>query len=214
AFGDLVVPFKAHFVIDLAQHPETFVSDHHRRNIQRALNAVDVAVCDEPQLWLGAWNQLYANLIERHAIRGIARFSPESFAQQIATPGLVMFRATHQGEVVGLILWYCQGDVGYYHLAAYSEQGYALRSSFALFWYAITYFASQGLGWLSLGAGAGVGQPGNDGLTRFKQGWSTGTRMAYFCGRIFDQSRYRLLTESKGGAPSSYFPAYRRGEFG
>ncbi|MFV9507554.1 MAG: hypothetical protein AB4911_23640, partial [Oscillochloridaceae bacterium umkhey_bin13] len=42
AFGDLVVPFKAHFVIDLAQHPETFVSDHHRRNIQRALNAVDV----------------------------------------------------------------------------------------------------------------------------------------------------------------------------
>ena len=66
-------------------------------------------------------------------------------------------------------MWYLQGSVGYYHLGAFSPLGYELRSSFALFSFAINYFADSGLRWLDLGAGARVkGSETDGGLSRFK----------------------------------------------
>jgi hypothetical protein len=110
-------------------------------------------------------------------------------------------------------LWFVQGDVGYYHLGAYSPPGYEMRASFALFQFAIEYFSVSGLRWLSIGAGAGVGSGETDGLTRFKKGWSTGTRTAYFCGRIFDNVKYQEIVSTKDIPATDYFPAYRLGEF-
>jgi len=125
-----------------------------------------------------------------------------------------MFRAVHEERTVGMLLWYIQEEVGYYHLGAYSPVGYNLRASFALFWFAIEYFATNGLRWLNLGAGAGVRGDGMDGLSRFKHGWSTGTQTAYFCGRIFDRARYLEIVRVKGISTTDYFPAYRKDEFG
>ena len=96
---------------------------------------------------------------------------------------------------------------------AYSAAGYELRASFALFGYSIEYFAQHGIEWLDLGAGAGIGTDAKSGLNRFKQGWSTDTRTAYFCGRIFDQERYQEIIKAMNVGPTNYFPAYRAGEF-
>ncbi|MBK7653160.1 MAG: hypothetical protein IPJ20_23890 [Flammeovirgaceae bacterium] len=68
-----------------------------------------------------------------------------------------------------MLLWYVQGNVGYYHLGAYSSEGYKLNVSFALFWTLLDYFSKEGLQWLSLGAGAGINGDENDGLTRFNE---------------------------------------------
>ena len=62
-------------------------------------------------------------------------------------------------------------------------------------------------------AGAGVEANSTDGLSRFKKGWSTGTRTVYFCGRIFNHTKYSEIVRAKGISVSNYFPAYRRGEF-
>jgi hypothetical protein len=112
-----------------------------------------------------------------------------------------------------MVLWYIMGNTGYYHLAAYSEEGYQLKSSFALFWHSIEYFAEIGLEWLCLGAGPGTRGRNADGLSRFKQGWATGTRTAFFCGRIFKPERYALLARARNRGDTLYFPAYRQGEF-
>jgi hypothetical protein len=127
-------------------------------------------------------------------------------------PGSGRFRALHRVVSVGMILLYI-GRVAYYHLGAHSPRGYELGSSFALFWRAIEYLREQGLQWLNLGAGAGVAVDATDGLTRVKRGWSTGTRTAYFCGRIFDRPAYDRIVAGKGIADTTYFPAYREGEF-
>ena len=124
-----------------------------------------------------------------------------------------MFRAVHQEVTVGITLWYVQSNIAYYHLGAYSEIGYQLRASFALFWSVIEYFSSLKLQWLVLGAGAGFQGTETDGLSRFKKGWSTGTRTAYFCGHIFDFNRYAEIVKSKKKSTTDYFPAYRFGEF-
>ena len=213
-FVDVAIPFKEHYIIDLSRPMSTFVSKHHCRYAQKAFGDISVERCDDPQRFLSEWVDLYASLVTKHNITGIPAFSKTAFAQQLSVPGIVIFRAICDERTVGMLLWYVQGKLGYYHLGAYSSLGYDLHASFALFWFVIEYFAANGLRWLNLGAGAGVEGNGTDGLSRFKRGWSTGTRTAYFCGHIFNRTKYLETVQAKEISITDYFPAYRAGEFG
>jgi hypothetical protein len=212
-FPDTLIPFKEHFVIDLNRPLYSLVSEHHRRYASKALQTVTVERCEHPTLILDEWINLYQNLIERHRIRGIAAFSRNSFEQQLRVPGMVAFRASVQETTAGMLLWFVQGDRAYYHLGAYESRGYEHHASFALFWIALKYFAGIGLHWINLGANPGMSDNQQNGLARFKQGWSTGTRTAYLCGRICNPVQYRELAAARQPAGTGYFPAYRAGEY-
>lgn len=206
---DQVVPFKRHFVVDL--HRDRIGSKHHRYYARKATEAVRVEECPSPIDLLDEWTGLYAGLVRRHGIRGVQAFSRDAFAAQLTTPGLVMLRAVRQGVTVGAHLWYLQGEVAYSHLQASSELGYRLMTSYALYAEALRLLASRAR-WLDLGAGAGVAERPDDGLARFKSGWATGTRVAYFCGRILDPGRYAAISGGREPAADRYFPLYRAGE--
>ncbi|MEK6324111.1 MAG: hypothetical protein AABN33_20940 [Acidobacteriota bacterium] len=208
---DIVAPFKQHFITDLNEPSDATVSKHHQYYARKALRIIAVEVSSKPIQFLDEWVKLYADLIERHDLRGIKAFSTNSFARQLSIPGAILFRAVAQNTTVGAQLWYVQGGVGYSHLLACNSAGYKLRAAYALYSTAIKYFANE-LRWLDLGANAGIMSNGTDGLARFKKGWSTGTRMAYFCGRVFDRERYAEIVKAMGTAETSYFPAYRKGE--
>lgn len=210
-FPDLVRPFKEHFVADLTRPVEAIVSRHHRRHVRAALRAVEVERCEHPVAHLDEWVALYDVLIRRHGIGGLRRFSRASFARQLEVPGALLLRARRAGETVAMTLWYVHGDAAFYHLGASSDDGYRVRASFALFARALEELRSRAR-WLDLGAGAGV-RSSDDGLTRFKQGWATGTRTAYLCGRVLDRARYAALLARCGVREGAYFPAYREGEF-
>jgi hypothetical protein len=212
-FKDLMIPFKEHFVVDLSQPVGDFVCEHHQRYARKSLKIITVERCQHPEQHVDEWTNLYGNLIQKHHIKGIAAFSQVSFLQQLQVPGMVAFRAVYEATTIGMALWYVWKDIGYYHLAAYSDLGYKLRASFALFWSAFECFADCRLKWLNLGAGAGTTRNGSEGLSRFKRGWATGTRTAYLCGRIFDHTTYSRLVVERRVAVDSYFPAYRKGEF-
>jgi hypothetical protein len=211
---ETVTSFKEHFVTDLRKSVNARVSKHNRYYARRSLGSISVEPCRDPSMYVEEWTDLYACLIRRHNLKGIKAFSRAAFTKQLMVPGLVMFRALYQGAAVGAHLWYVRDDVGYSHLAAVNSAGYNLMASYGLYWTAIEYFASQGIRRLNLGAGAGVNSSGIDGLSQFKRGWSTETRTAYFCGRIYDRERYTDIVKANGISPTGYFPAYRKGEFG
>jgi hypothetical protein len=122
-----------------------------------------------------------------------------------------MFRATVGDELVGIHLWYQQGDVAYGHLGATNERGYEVMASYALYWQALVHFRDRA-GWLNLGAAPGAEADADSGLHRFKRGWATGSRTAHFCGSIRDPEAYaRLAAPASEG--SRFFPAYRAHEF-
>jgi hypothetical protein len=205
-----VAEFKSHFIVNL-ERAEEIGSKHHRYYARRALRDVRVDVCARPQDILEDWVLLYDNLIKRHNLKGIKRFSPKSFLQQFEVPGLVVFRAsTFDGEPVGAHLWYVQGDVAYSHLGAVSESGYQFSCAYAIYGAAIEHFRGR-VRCIDLGAGAGLSS-NNDGLTKFKAGWANETKPAYFCGRILDAERYRELARGADAETATYFPAYRNGE--
>ncbi len=211
SFNRGAVPFKRHHVVELGSPAGSTASGHHRRNARKALAAMEVDRVDDPARYLDDWIGLYAVLARRHEIRGMAAFSPRSFARQFAVPGLVAFRAEAGGATIGMLLWLVQDDVAYYHLGAYDEAGYARNASFALFWRSIEWFTGRAR-WLDLGAGAGLGD-GPGGLDRFKEGWATGTRTAYLCKHVFRPDRYDAISSDRGTSGASFFPAYRAGEF-
>jgi len=212
-FRDLMVPFKQHFVADLKVPLASIPSKHHRYYAQRALTGVSVETCPHPERFLDDWSTLYDFLVARHHLTGIKAFSRKAFAVQLNVPGIVMFRATAEGETVGAHLWFTQGNVAHSHLAAVNDRGYELMASYALYQFALEAFAGK-VRWLNFGAGAGLNSDGQDGLTRFKRGWATETRTAYLCGQIVNRKRYEDLTVAKRLQQSDYFPAYRQGEFG
>lgn len=213
---DRVIPFKEHFIVDLDLPSERHVTRHHRYYARKSLNTAKVHAVTDPARHLDEWVGLYANLIARHQLRGIKAFSRESFRRQLEVPGLVMFTAVQEERTIGAQLWYIQGNVAYSHLTAVNDEGYGCRATYGIYWTAIETFKQCFAGkvrWLDLGAGAGLGCGQNDGLAEFKRGWSSGTRPAFFCGRIFDPPTYAELSRAVLADPAGYFPAYRQGEF-
>lgn len=212
-FCDLVRPFKAHFVADLRKDPSTIATSHHRYYARRAFKSgVQVERCEDPTRFLDEWTRLYAVLVERHRVRGVAAFSRAAFAAQLRLRDLTVFRATLNGETIGAHLWITQGEIVYSHLAAFSQRGYDVGAAYALYWESLHYFAPSHE-WVDFGAGAGLTGEASDGLTAFKRGWSTGTRPVYLCGRVLNSEAYERLATERGYGMSRYFPAYRTGEF-
>ncbi len=208
-FPEVLHAYKEHYVIDLERWQLATLPSNHQRNVKKALKRMEVEECEHPPAWSEDWTELYANLIRRHAIHGTAAFSREALTRQLQVPGIVMFRAAHGPTTVGMVIWYVQGQVGYYHLGAYSDLGYELQASFALFFHSIDYFSHR-LSYLNLGAGAGVYSSRAGGLERFKRGWATGTRTAYLCGRIYDRPRYDEVATARGVSGDDFFPIYRK----
>jgi lipid II:glycine glycyltransferase (peptidoglycan interpeptide bridge formation enzyme) len=120
-----------------------------------------------------------------------------------------MFKATLDDALVGLHLWFEQGEVAYGHLGATNELGHATMAAYALYEHARDYFRAR-VRWLDLGAGAGSATDVDDGLVRFKRGWATGTRPVYLCTRVLDAPAYAALAAAH--PPTQFFPAYRAGE--
>jgi GNAT acetyltransferase-like protein len=203
AFPDRVVPFKRHQVRDLdAGHT---LPEHHRRHLRRAAEAVEVEVCADPLARLDDWLALYATLVERHGLTGIQAFSREAFERQLALPGLLAVRAERAGAAVGMALWLTDGPDAWYHLGAYSDAGYEVSASYAVFAVALGELRERGVRRVDLGGAAGAADA-DDGLTRFKGGWATEERVAHLCGRVLDREAYDRLA---AGADTAWFPAYR-----
>ena len=211
-FFQLVRPFKEHFIIDKHCLNDRHITRHHRYYAKRALGEIKVNQAEPTEKRLQEWIRLYSVLAKRHNLSAIQAFSNQAFETQFQVPGLVILRASRQGKAIGMHLWYHQSDVVYSHLSALDEEGYAFSAAYALYWHAIEVFKDfTEVRWIDLGAGAGMRDLKEDGLSRFKRGWATSTRTKYFCGHIADLEAYRLLTGSDD-VSTNYFPIYRNGE--
>ena len=208
---DLARPFKRHFVARLGGDVEQIATPHHLRNARRGLRRVEVEQVAKPLSRLDDWVELYQELLLRKGTDDLRVFGRESFRQQLAMDDLVMFGASADGCSVGFQLFMRQADDAYFHLAAYSREGYRCDAAHALSRSAIEHFLSR-VSRIDWGGGVGAPDAADDGLAAFKAGWSNDSVDSWLLGAILDAGRYAQL--SRAVPATQYFPAYRHGEFG
>jgi len=210
-FPDVATPFKEHHVVDLEKPRNKIISKHHRYEARKALRQVSVHAHPNPPEFLDAWLDLHRHLIVKHKIKGIGAFSRSAFAEQLATPGMVLLYAKSGEEPDAAIMYFVQRGVAYAHILGCTSVGYRQGALYALIWSAIETFTGSAR-WLDIMGVPGGQDAGSEGIRQFKRGWSTETRTAWLCGRILHRERYAEIVNATGTSPARYFPAYRAGE--
>ena len=203
---DWVRQYKTHYVLD-RDLPPPVLSNERRYKIGKANRACEtrlVSLGDH----LDEWRALYDNLIERHGLHGIHRFSHSYFAALAAMPDFVAVAAFAARELVSCHLWLVHGDFAYSHLSATSQEGYRLRAASAVYVKSLSLL--QGCRIVDLG-GAADNARSAGGLAEFKKGFSNDTRTNRVCGVVSDPDAYASICVEAGVDPdsTSYFPAYR-----
>lgn len=207
---DIAQPFRAHYFIDLERPLEQSMARRHRRYVGKASKVLDIDIPEQPLTYLDEWCGLYQLMMQRHNCNDIRAFSRESFRQLLSMPGVILFRALKNNQVVGAQIMVLSGEVGYFHLVGFTEEGYKNSVSYFLTWQAMVYFQGR---CRFLNQGGGKSLEGNDGLSIFKQGWSTEQRMTYLLGAVLNPTIYTQLSSDDRLKQSNYFPRYRTGEY-
>jgi hypothetical protein len=202
---DFARPFKTHYLVDEAGGTYQ-PSKHHRYEIRRAARAgVEVRVVPLLDI-LDAWIGLYDGLITNHRIVGAQRFPRESFEVLANCDGLVTVAAFVGQDLVSCHLWIEYKGFVWSHLAASSALGYSNGAAYAVCDQSIRTFSGKVI---DLGGAAGVNDASDNGLARFKAGFSNRQHRAYLCGAVLDTKAYLALCANTDAARSDYFPAYR-----
>ncbi|MBS1189579.1 MAG: hypothetical protein H6R10_1371 [Rhodocyclaceae bacterium] len=202
---DVVRPFKTHYVVDRSIGPAS-PSRHHRYEISRALKRLKVDVFPLKQR-LEEWITLYNQLIERHRLQAVHRFPRHYHETLAALSELTAVGAFVDDRLISAHLWIEKSGYVFSHLAASSEEGYALRAAYAVNDFSIQLFNSANI--INLGGAAGRENDPKDGLARFKAGFSNAMVKSYICGKILDLKAYNRLSAAMSPIESSFFPAYR-----
>jgi hypothetical protein len=205
---DFARPFKQHYLHDRSQSAISY-SKHHRYEIRRAAQAVRVERFD-----LGAhldeWIRLYESLIARHSLANSIHAFPRAHHETLAKlPGTTAIGAFASGRLVSCHVWICHEGHAMSHLAASSEEGYALRAAYAVNAASIELLDECRI--LNFGGAAGTGNDNETGLARFKRGFTNRLSPAYLCGKVLARNIYAELSrQARVPADAPYFPAYRQ----
>ncbi len=204
---DVVRPFKTHYIhkggLQLYKPGR-----NHQYKINRAFRTVDVKII-ELKNHLDAWEALYAELVDRRRVMDTHLFTRASFTKLAEIPGVHAIGGFVDGTLVACHLWVSHSGHVHSHLVASNAEGYAQRASYAVSDASVRYFADAEI--INFGGGAGVIDDIDNGLARFKRGFSNATAASYICGAILDPVAYASLCLAAPRTPEAnfFFPAYR-----
>jgi hypothetical protein len=199
-------PFKTHYLVDQSAE-KYWPCKHHRYEIRRAAQrGVEVRIVPLLDI-LDAWTALYDGLIVHRNIEGVQRFSRESFEVLDQCEGISTVAAFIGRDLVSCHLWVRYGDIVWSHLAASNERGYASRAAYAVYDESIRHFSGC---LINLGGAVGTSDVADEGLARFKAGFSNRSNIAHLVGAVLDPGTYQnLCTEHGNASVGDYFPSYR-----
>jgi GNAT acetyltransferase-like protein len=205
---DVARPFKRHYLFDRAASA-AYSSQHHHYEVRRAVRKVRVERFDLTAR-LGEWTSLYQLLVARRGLAGTFHAFPDRHHEVLARlDGVVAVGAFVEGRLVSCHLWVCHDGHAMSHLAASDEAGYASGAAYAVNDASIELLTQCRI--LNFGGAAGADDDDEDGLVRFKRGFSNATAPSYLCGKVLAAASYAELSRQAGvTATAAYFPAYRR----
>lgn len=209
-YFDFARPYKLHYLVDRRIDTPSF-SSHHRYEVKQALTRCQIKTIDLAD-YLDEWIDLYDVLVRRHELTGTHAFSRAYFEQLAQFPELITIGAFVEDTLVSCHLWLVSGQSAYSHLAASNEAGYDSGAAYAIYDHAVSTLNACDV--IDLGGGAGISNSSDDGLARFKRGFSNAENKNWICGMVLNRDLYEQLCAETDSDPDSkaFFPAYRSPE--
>jgi lipid II:glycine glycyltransferase (peptidoglycan interpeptide bridge formation enzyme) len=192
----------------------------HRSSINKARrNGVTIEARKIDDESLSEFETLYNETMERNQADPLWWHFPSSYFKNyvncLGEEKILLFNAQYKGEIIASYLILHEFQTAYYHFGGSRELDFNLRANNLLIYEIALWAKKRGYRWFHLGGGI---QP-DDGVFRFKSGFSKSQALLFSCGRIHDQNRYTQLCSIKESwdlsrnippQQSSFFPAYRR----
>ncbi|MGE0753991.1 MAG: hypothetical protein AB7L92_02395 [Alphaproteobacteria bacterium] len=203
---DRVVPFKPHYLYRPSLGGVNYDS-HHKRALKKAHKQVRSGIVDLKKD-AASWCALYDELIRKLDLTGLHAFGMAHHAALADIPGFVAMGSWVGDELVSCHVWVEHDGFCHSHLVASNPVGYDTRAGYATNAASMEYFQNATV--LNFGGGAGNSVDADDGLARFKRGFSNDMAQSYICGAVLDKNAYsRLVAARKFTLPVKFFPAYR-----
>ena len=198
--------FKSHYVNRRLAEPHLY-SKNHRYEIKRALRTVRTGLLDL-SFYEQDWNRLYDFLGTRHKLGSLHRFSPDHISKIATIDGFLGFGAWLDDELVSAHIWVSHASVAQSHLAASNALGYKSKAAYALNAAALEHFRDCEL--LNFGGGSGIADDHDDGLVRFKRGFTNDVARSFICGAVLNHVLYDELNQQfDTQGIDGFFPSYR-----
>jgi hypothetical protein len=209
--------------VSIVLHPDrdmlAGMSTNHRRDIRRAMREGVTVTHDEHFGSLAQFHDAYEETMRRNGAATRYFFSFGYFRQlrdMLGSRCRLLQARDADGSALCWVLVLACGNMLQYHLSATPSRAVS-RSAIKFVLYKIAVWgAACGYRWLHLGGGLGATE--DDGLFRFKRGFSADThefRVLRLCvdSRAYEELRERRAKwiEAQGGRsdPLGHFPAYR-----
>ena len=217
-----VRPRKPVVWLDLRQDSKTLfrgMSRNHRRSIAKARH---IGVEAGPQEWhpaaVDTFKKLYST--KMRSVGADARWLLpetycESFMAGLGARRVSLFCAKHNGRVVASALTLRCNNTAYHHLIGANSDSLRLLAHHLLVYELALWAKAQGCWRLHLGGGLHA----EDGIFRFKAGFSSCRSWLYTSGIIYNEPLYRDLCRARDAwdqansiqaTSSDFFPTYRR----
>ena len=187
---------------------------------QARKSCVVVSTCEPDAIAYDAFLQLYASTMDRHNAAARWYFEKNYFMdchKKLPEGCGVFFQADVEAHLASWCIVLRYGDTVYYHFAASDPNFNETRASTLMLHTVCLWAHEQGCKRVYLGGGA-TNTP-DDGILRFKSGFSKNAAMLHHSYRVLSARHYQYLTDAKiaserlQGAVSAqpdYFPLYRR----
>ena len=204
---DFIRPFKEHYIYRPSIVRPNYTK-HHRYEINKALKVLHVEKLDL-EANIDRWRALYSELTARHNLKTPHDFPIEHHKLLFQLEGMVAVGAWKDNELVSCHIWIEHNGFVHSHLAASSLAGYKASAAYAVNDMAINYFSDANI--INFGGGAGIVNDPNNGLIKFKQGFSNNVALSYLCGSILNSEVYQKLLQHRRvtDTVTDFFPAYR-----
>ena len=157
-----------------------------------------------------AFIELYEKTMDKNNATDFYYFSREYYEQLISNENIELYEIRQDGKIISMAFFMFSDELGHYHLSANDYEMRRYNANYFILDQIFEIAKHKGKRYFLLGGGTTSNK--DDSLLKFKQKFSSLTKLFYISGKIYNNeifSKYRQVWEQQSKEEIKYFLKYR-----
>lgn len=157
-----------------------------------------------------AFIELYEKTMDKNNATDFYYFSREYYEQLLSNENIELYEIKQDGKIISMAFFMFSDEIGHYHLSANDYEMRRYNANYFILDQIFEIAKNKGKKYFLLGGG--TTSDIDDSLLKFKQKFSSLTKLFYISGKIYNNeifSKYRQVWEQQSKEEIKYFLKYR-----